>query len=701
MLFKNHALKYIQSGFSIIPLKPREKNPLIKWARFQKTKPTEKEISTWWSRWPKANIGLITGAVNRLVVFDEDGEKAAKIIKEGGGLPPGPQSVTSKGRHYLFRHPGFSVQNDVNKKLDLDIRGDGGYIVAPPSVHPSGHVYSWAPGLSIFDLELPEMRPWQLEYIRKHCLIDTEGRRNPEGWDQEALEGVQKGARNDTAAKLAGKYMGLGLADEEVVALLIAWNRKNKPPLDVSELFTIVKSIRQRESRNAEKKQPETERSPLDTENIDPETLENVQPAYFFEGKRFVPQFLAKYLQIKFDPLLYSAGEFYRYNSTGVWRPLDVDALWQEGERAMDKWVKSARVEDALKILARRVYLPAQDFKHDPNYLNVQNGMIEIATVDLKEHDKDYLSRIQVNVKLDTEATCPRWDRFLKEIFPGSPEKAKALQSYLGYCLLPDCRHQRCLFLLGSGANGKSVVAEVLIEILGKENVASLALQNMSQRFLIGELKDKLVNIASEIATNQPTDTSVFKDAVAGGLLMADAKHGKPFSFYPICKHLFSMNEPPKITDKSYGFQRRPIVLTFTERFEGERRDPHLIKKLVKEKAGIFAWMLEGLHSVLEKDDLYVPEAVEADTKEFVKTTNPVLLFVEDNCVLGDEYKVKPKDLYTSYKDWCKEGSNRPLSRNRFYDQILIHFPTVCKKQVGEQKRRVYTGIGLQSGERL
>jgi hypothetical protein len=148
MLLKNHALKYIQSGFSIIPLKPREKNPLIKWARFQKTKPTEKEISTWWSKWPKANIGLITGAVNRLVVFDEDGEKAAKIIKEGGGLPPGPQSVTSKGRHYLFRHPGFSVQNDVNKKLDLDIRGDGGYIVAPPSVHPSGHVYSWVPGIS-------------------------------------------------------------------------------------------------------------------------------------------------------------------------------------------------------------------------------------------------------------------------------------------------------------------------------------------------------------------------------------------------------------------------------------------------------------------------------------------------------------------------------------------------------------------------
>ena len=98
---------------------------------------------------------------------------------------------------------------------------------------------------------------------------------------------------------------------------------------------------------------------------------------------------------------------------------------------------------------------------------------------------------------------------------------------------------------------------------------------------------------------------------------------------------------------------------------------------------------------VLDKDDLIIPDVVERDTREFIKTTNPVLLFADDCCVLGDEYKVTPKDLYKEYVDWCKEGGNRPLSRNRFYDQILIQFPAVQKKMVGSDRKRYYQGIGL------
>lgn len=697
-MLKDHALQYAKAGFSIIPLKPRKKTPLIKWARFQKRKATEKEISNWWRKWPDANIGLLTGKINGITVFDQDGPQAEQIIKASGGLPPGPQSITNKGRQYFFRQPGFSVQNDVNKKLDLDIRGDGGYIVAPPSIHPSGHTYSWAPGLSLFEIELPEMRPWQVEYIKKHCIIDSEGQRNPPGWQKEALKGVSQGERNNAATKLVGRYIRSGLLDQEVLSLLLAWNRKNKPPLPKSEIENILRSIRERDTKSNKERADSGPRSPFDSATL-PDRLEDVTPTWFFEGKRFVPQFLAKYLQAKFDPIVYSAGEFYQYNSIGVWKTVELDLLGQEAEKAMDKSVKSARVEDAIKTLQKRVYVRAEKFKHNPEFVNLKNGMLDVGSVELKKHGPEYLSRIQLDVKLDKKAKCGRWDQFLEEIFPGAPEKAKALQSYFGYCLLPDCRHQRCLFLLGSGANGKSVVTDILVSILGEENVCSLPLQLMGQRFLVGQLKDKLVNVASEISTNQPTDTSVFKDAVVGGLLMADQKHGKPFAFYPIAKHIFSMNEPPKITDKSYGFQRRPIVLTFTERFEGEKRDPHLTKKLVQEKDGIFLWMLEGLMMVLEKDDLYIPETVERDTKEFVKTTNPVLLFVDDCCILGSDYHVRPKELYKEYLTWCKEGGNRPLSRNRFYDQILIHYPSVQKKRIGEDKKRTYVGMGLQTEE--
>jgi putative DNA primase/helicase len=688
------ALRYYKAGFAIIPLKPRAKTPLIKWARFQKRKPTEKEVTQWWTRWPQANIGLVAGTINRIIVFDQDGPDAEKMIKEKGGFPPGPQSATAKGRHYIFRHPGYSIRNDVNKNLSIDIRSDGGYVVAPPSVHPNGSIYEWVPSLSIFEVEIPVMREWQINYLKENCIIESAGEQKPPRWEKEALQGVLEGERNDVATRLAGRYVGKGLADEEVSALLHAWNRKNRPPLSKEELFAVIKSIRDKDSRKPKEGGGEP-RSLFDRPDL-PDSVDAATPSDFFEGRRFVPQYLSKYLEGKFRPIVFAQGDFYAYKASGAWKPLELDRLGQVAEQVLGKHTRSARVEDGIKTLQKRVYLGADEFKHDPGFLNLRNGMLKIATMELKPHSPQYLSRIQLNVEFSKDAEAPRWHQFLREIFPGAPEKAQALQSYLGYCLMPSCKHQRCLFMLGSGSNGKSVVNEVFTEIIGVENVCSLPLQLMGERFLVGVLRDKLVNVAFELGTSRPTDTSLFKAAVAGDLLMADQKHGKPFVFRPIAKHIFSMNESPKVTDKSYGFQRRPIVITFNERFEGERRDPDLAQKLIAEKDGIFAWILEGLFFVLEKDDLLIPKEIEDSTHEFVKSTNPVLLFVEDCCILGDKFKVRPRDLYMAYVEFCKEGHNRELSRNRFYDQLEIHYPQVRSQQVGTDRQRFFVGIGLR-----
>lgn len=419
-------------------------------------------------------------------------------------------------------------------------------------------------------------------------------------------------------------------------------------------------------------------------------------PSEFFEGNKFVPQYLAKRLQKDFDPILYDGGTFYSYDPCGVWRIIETNRLGQTAEKALGKYAKSARIEDATKLLGHRVYIEAKKFRHNPDFLNLQNGMLELEKMRLLPHAPEYHSRIQMPVAMKGGSPRKRWEQFTHEIFPDDEGKILTLQTYGGYCLLPDCRYQRCLFMIGAGANGKSVVTDVMISILGEENVCSLPLQLMGQRFLIGQLKDKLVNVASEIATNAPIDTANFKDAVTGGLLMADKKNGTPFSFFPVAKHIFSMNESPKITDKSYGFQRRPVVLKFNQRFEGKNCDPYLTKKLIaEERDGIFEWFLEGLSIVLAEDRLYIPQSVVNDTIEMVKSTNPVLLFVDDCCTLRRDLHTKPTDLYRAYLDWCAEGRNRPLSRNRFYDQILIHYPEVRKVQIGDERIRVFDGVGI------
>jgi putative DNA primase/helicase len=364
---------------------------------------------------------------------------------------------------------------------------------------------------------------------------------------------------------------------------------------------------------------------------------------------------------------------------------------------AMDKHASSAKINDAVGLLGHRVFVDADEFKHDPGFINLKSGMLDINTLEMSEHDPKYNSRFQLPVRYDLDAKADRWHQFLEEVFPGpeGKEKALCLQSFFGYCLVPDCRYQRCLFLIGSGSNGKSVIIDILVDLIGKENVSSLPMQLFSQRFLIGQLKDKLINVAGEISTQGPIETDVFKNAVTGGLLMADEKHGKPFGFYPHAKHIFAMNDVPKISDKSYGFTRRPIVLKFTEQFDGDRKDPNLISKLREELDGIFVWMLDGLHMILHHKDLYVPGVVELDGAEFIKTTNPVLVFFDECCVIEENKFCAPQKLYDSYLSWCDSGKQRPMSRNNFYSQIMLHLKSVRRVQMGPDRVRVFKGIGL------
>jgi len=447
---------------------------------------------------------------------------------------------------------------------------------------------------------------------------------------------------------------------------------------------------------------PAKKTSPMDTGKDHPDppprvpSPESVDPSIFFDGKKLRSQYLAKYLQGYLNPILWDGAEFYRYNNSGVWKTTHPDLIGKIAERALDKYATNSMIEASIKLMGKRIMIDPERFRHNVEYLNLKNGMLEISTGKLFPHNSDYQSRIQLPVEYDENAECPRWQQFLGEVFSDDISKAAALQAYYGYCLLPDCRFQRCLFMIGAGANGKSVAADILISILGEHNVCSLPLQLMGQRFLIGQLKDKLVNVATEIATNQPIDTANFKDAVAGGLLMADQKHGKPFFFYPIAKHIFNMNEVPKITDKSHGFQRRPIVLTFNQRFEPPDNDPMLLEKLKKEMNGIFMWMLEGLQVVLETGYLHVPEGVEEDTRAFIQSTNPVLQFIEECCILGSDFKASPPDMFAEYKKWCSDGGNRPLARNRFYSQIMVHCPSVVKRPDGDNRRRMFIGIGLK-----
>jgi hypothetical protein len=240
------ALAYVRRGWSVIPLLPGEKRPAIPWATYQHTRPDEAEIRGWFSRWPGADIGIVTGAASSLVVLDVDPRHGAdrsleELERARGPLPPTVEAITGGGgRHIYFSHPGGVVHNQVGLAPGLDLRGDGGFVVAPPSIHPSGRRYAWASSHGPDETPLAPMPTWLLRLIHGgqrpgHPLAH---------WRQLVRAGVPEGERNNSVASLAGHLLWHGVDARVTLDLLLCWNATRcRPPLSDDEVARTVENI--------------------------------------------------------------------------------------------------------------------------------------------------------------------------------------------------------------------------------------------------------------------------------------------------------------------------------------------------------------------------------------------------------------------------------------------------------------------------
>jgi bifunctional DNA primase/polymerase-like protein len=160
------ALWYRKKGFSVIPCKPRSKEALVSWTEYQKRLPTETEIHGWWAQNPRANVAIILGDVSGIITLEVDDEKAI----DGRFIPLTPQAISGgkKLPHFYFRSPSVDFKNykaNSNGREQFSIRGKNQYVLAPPSVHPSGGPYSWFHGRGIHEVELAEPPDWILKLI--------------------------------------------------------------------------------------------------------------------------------------------------------------------------------------------------------------------------------------------------------------------------------------------------------------------------------------------------------------------------------------------------------------------------------------------------------------------------------------------------------------------------------------------------------
>src|SRR3989344_3520973 len=227
------ALLYRDMGYSVIPVGADKKPILQSWKEYQSRVATEDKIRQWWTLYPDAQIGIVTGAIFNLVVID---------VEKGGNFEGYPNTAIAKtggdGRHFYCRHPGGVVSNKTRIHELTDIRGDGGHVVAPPSVSTKGK-YEWL--TSVLDTELATLPEWLAEEMA------MAGKRKGTDWKEFPTNIVVEGERNNEATRYAGKLLhdlSPQLWQTAGWESLRAWNRDlAKPPLEEKELRASFESV--------------------------------------------------------------------------------------------------------------------------------------------------------------------------------------------------------------------------------------------------------------------------------------------------------------------------------------------------------------------------------------------------------------------------------------------------------------------------
>lgn len=225
--------KYRKMGWSVIPIKTGDKTPVNKWAEYQTRHATDDEVKEWWGNGKDYNVGVVTGAISNLGVVDADGETGIRTITSLGLTSP-YTSLTGSGRQLFYR---FGDNHNTCKTLDgVDTRGEGGYVVVPPSTHPNGMPYRWANPLPPIDM-LPS---WPSEVLagQQESLVKAIGPIKAQSildlLTHGCVSGVN-GGRHPTLIKLAC-YLIPRHSFDMTKHLLMEWNKLNSPPYSEADI---------------------------------------------------------------------------------------------------------------------------------------------------------------------------------------------------------------------------------------------------------------------------------------------------------------------------------------------------------------------------------------------------------------------------------------------------------------------------------
>jgi len=406
-----------------------------------------------------------------------------------------------------------------------------------------------------------------------------------------------------------------------------------------------------------------------------------------FRPLDYVEQIRSETRVITFDSMAY------RYEG-GVYVPWPPEEIDQRVIQLYGPAVEPRHTRSVRELL-NSVCFVGSDTVNPRGWSNLKNGLLNLHAGDFIDHTPDMLFTVQAQVRFDPEAQCPLWTRTLQEILP-DPELRQLLSQIFGYCLTTDTSHQKGFILWGDGANGKSVMTDVLEALVGRDNAAALHLSDFQERFRLAELQNKLINFSTEVEAKGLVSDARIKSIVSGDPLTAERKNKQPFVFRPYCKLVISCNHLPQTTDRSHGYFRRWIVLPFTQTFAGNTQDRSRARTIIEmELSGVLNWAIGGYRDLRESREFSEPQASVDALQKYRRQVNPVLDFVNERIVFVDGQSTPPKDIFQAYRGWSEESGVKALGRNRFYEELGRADARLSITRTGEEGK-VVKGVTLR-----
>jgi putative DNA primase/helicase len=288
----------------------------------------------------------------------------------------------------------------------------------------------------------------------------------------------------------------------------------------------------------------------------------------------------------------------------------------------------------------------------------------------------------------------------LIEVFAGDNdclEKIFVIEEAMGYSLIPSCHLEKFLMLIGSGANGKSVLLGILEQLLGTKNVSAVQPEQFDNRFQRGHLFKKLANIVTEIKEGGEIADAQLKSLTSGELTTAENKFAPPFDFKPYATHWFGTNHLPHTRDFSDALFRRGIILTFNNKFEGDAQDVRLYEKLQSELSGIFNLALAGLARLNENLRFTKCSSSTEALNLWRMEADQAAQFVEECCEAVVGVCTASSELYQEYSKWAETvGIRQKLNRKNFSTRLDRLGYKLDRR--GSGGKRVISGLIISAG---